>query len=104
MAAATAHCTASSSGSRNPRRPGTGRPHSVREVIDSVERVTGRPVSWTMAPRRAGDPAVLYAAPQKAQAELHWKPKFTEIDVIVRTAWDWRRAHPRGYRATSTHS
>ena len=43
-------------------------------------------------------------APQKAQAELHWKPKFTEIDVIVRTAWDWRRAHPRGYRATSTHS
>jgi len=83
---------------------GTGRPHSVREVIDSVERVTGRPVSRTIAPRRPGDPAVLYAAPQKAQAELHWKPKFTEIDVIVRTAWDWRRAHPRGYRATSTHS
>ena len=83
---------------------GTGRPHSVREVIDSVERVTERPVSRTIAPRRPGDPAVLYAAPQKAQAELHWKPKFTEIDVIVRTAWDWRRAHPRGYRATSTHS
>ena len=83
---------------------GTGRPHSVREVIDSVERVTGRPVSWTMAPRRAGDPAVLYAAPQKAQAELHWKPRFPEIDAIVRTAWTWRRAHPQGYRATSTHS
>ncbi len=83
---------------------GTGRPHSVREVIDSVERVTGRAVSWTMAPRRPGDPAVLYAAPQKAQSELHWKPRFSELDTIVRTAWDWRRAHPHGYRATTTHS
>ena len=83
---------------------GTGRPHSVREVIDSVERVTGRPVSWTMGPRRPGDPAVLYAAPQKAQADLHWKPRFSELDAIVRTAWDWRRAHPHGYQATTTHS
>jgi UDP-glucose-4-epimerase GalE len=83
---------------------GTGRPHSVREVIDTVERVTGRAVSWTVAPRRPGDPAVLYAAPQKAQAELHWKPRVSELDAIVRTAWDWRRAHPHGYRATTTHS
>ena len=83
---------------------GTGRPHSVREVIDSVERVTGNPVARTIAPRRPGDPAVLYAAPQKAQAELHWKPQFAELDSIVRTAWDWRRAHPHGYGATSTHS
>ena len=83
---------------------GTGRPHSVREVIDAVERVTGRPVPWTLAPRRAGDPAVLYAAPQKAQAELHWKPRFPDLDAIVRTAWAWHRAHPHGYRATSTHS
>ena len=44
---------------------GTGRPHSVREVIDAVERVTGRPVPWTLAPRRPGDPAVLYAAPRQ---------------------------------------
>ena len=80
---------------------GTGRPHSVREVIDSVERVTGRPVPWTLGPRRPGDPAVLYAAPQKAQAELHWKPRFAELDAIVRTAWDWHRAHPHGYRATT---
>jgi UDP-glucose-4-epimerase GalE len=83
---------------------GTGRPHSVREVIDSVERVTGQRVPWTLAARRPGDPAVLYAAPQKAQSELHWKPRLAELDVIVRTAWDWRRAHPHGYRATTTHS
>jgi UDP-glucose-4-epimerase GalE len=80
---------------------GTGRPHSVKEVIGAVEQVTGRKVPWTLAPRRPGDPAVLYAAPQKAQTELHWKPRFIEIDSIVRTAWDWHRTHPNGYRPTN---
>ncbi len=83
---------------------GTGRPHSVRDVISAVERITGRKVPWTLAPRRPGDPAILYAAPQKAQSELHWKPQFPELDAIVRTAWDWRRAHPHGYPPTTTHS
>ena len=76
---------------------GTGKPHSVREVITAVERVSGRPVPWTLAPRRPGDPAVLYAAPHKAQADLHWKPRFVDIDSIVSTAWTWHHAHPRGY-------
>ena len=76
---------------------GTGRPHSVREVIEAVERVTGRPVPWTLAPRRPGDPAVLYAAAQKAQAELRWTPRYADLDTIVRTAWDWHRTHPKGY-------
>jgi UDP-glucose-4-epimerase GalE len=79
---------------------GTGRPHSVREVIASVERVTGQPVARRQAPRRAGDPAVLYAAAQKAQSELHWRPQRTELDAIVGTAWAWYRAHPQGYRTT----
>ena len=76
---------------------GTGHPHSVREVIDAVGRILGRPVPWTLAPRRPGDPAVLYAAPQKAEAELHWKPRFADLDSIVRTAWEWHRTHPHGY-------
>jgi UDP-glucose-4-epimerase GalE len=76
---------------------GTGTPHSVREVIQAVERVTGRRVPWTLAPRRPGDPAVLCAAPGKAQAELGWTPRFGSLETIVRTAWDWHRAHPRGY-------
>jgi UDP-glucose 4-epimerase len=76
---------------------GTGTPHSVREVIETVERVTGRPVPWTLAPRRPGDPAILCAAPEKAQRELGWAPRFGSLDAIVRTAWDWHRAHPRGY-------
>jgi UDP-glucose-4-epimerase GalE len=76
---------------------GTGRPHSVREVIASVERVTGRRVPWTLGARRPGDPAVLYAAAHRAQQELHWTPRYADLDVIVRTAWEWRRAHPHGY-------
>jgi len=76
---------------------GTGRPHSVREVIDTVERVTGRRVPWTLAPRRPGDPAVLYASPHKAHAELHWTPRVADLETIVRTAWEWHRTHPHGY-------
>jgi UDP-glucose-4-epimerase GalE len=79
---------------------GTGRPHSVREVIATVERVTGHRVPWTLAPRRPGDPAVLYAAAKKAQTELGWTPKLAELDSIVRTAWEWHRAHPHGYSRT----
>ena len=76
---------------------GTGRPHSVREVIDTIERVTGRPVPWTLGPRRPGDAAVLYAAPHKAHAELHWTPQHAELEAIVGTAWNWHRTHPNGY-------
>jgi UDP-glucose-4-epimerase GalE len=78
---------------------GTGRPHSVKEVIDAVERVTGNKVPWTLAPRRAGDPAVLYAAPDKAQRELRWTPRFTDLDSIVRTAWNWHQRRPHGFAA-----
>jgi len=76
---------------------GTGHPHSVREVIDTVARVTGLAVPWSLAPRRAGDPAILFASPVKAQAELHWKPRFADLESIVRTAWEWHRMHPHGY-------
>jgi UDP-glucose-4-epimerase GalE len=76
---------------------GTGQPHSVKEVIDTVSRVTGRPVPWTLAPRRPGDPAVLYAAPAKARAGLQWTPTLADLETIVRTAWAWHERHPRGY-------
>jgi UDP-glucose-4-epimerase GalE len=78
---------------------GTGRPRSVREVIEAVERVGGRKVPVTLGPRRAGDPAILYAAPNKAQAALHWKPGFPDLESIVATAWQWHQSHPHGYQA-----
>jgi len=68
---------------------GTGRGTSVREVIESVERVSGKKVPWDAAPRRAGDPPYLVAAPGRAAAALGWRPKFTSIDDVVRTAWTW---------------
>jgi UDP-glucose 4-epimerase len=77
---------------------GTGRPHSVRQVIDVVSRVVGAPVRWTAAPRRPGDPAVLYAASHRLQSELGWQPKHLDLEAIVRDAWRWHQAHPLGYR------
>ncbi len=79
---------------------GTGTPQSVRAVIETVERVTGRRVPWTLGPRRSGDPAALYAAAEKARAELGWIPRFSDLEAIVRTAWAWHQSHPHGFRAT----
>jgi UDP-glucose-4-epimerase GalE len=76
---------------------GNGRPTSVLDVIRSVERVTGRAVSYEDAPRREGDPAILYASSARIKAELGWTPQYEDIDVIVETAWRWRAAHPDGY-------
>jgi UDP-glucose-4-epimerase GalE len=76
---------------------GTGRPHSVKDVIAAVEKVTGKKVPWTLGPRRDGDPAVLYAAPEKARSELHWTPRLPALEQIVGTAWNWHREHPHGY-------
>jgi len=78
---------------------GSGTPHSVKAVIDTVGRVVGKAVAWQPAPRRPGDPAVLYAAADRARNELGWRPQYTELEVIVRHAWQWHSSHPRGYRS-----
>lgn len=76
---------------------GNGDPFSVRDVIQSIERVGGRPVNWTRAARRAGDPAVLFASSARARTDLGWRPRYTRLDDIVQTAWAWRAARPAGY-------
>lgn len=76
---------------------GTGVPHSVRQVLDAVARVAGRRVPASVAPRRPGDPAVLYAANDKVRRELEWAPRYAGIDDSVETAWRWFDAHPDGY-------
>ncbi len=81
---------------------GNGRPTSVKEVIDSVGRVVGRKVPFTVGPRRPGDPAVLYASSARMRNDLHWRPELEEIDVIVETAWRWRESHPGGYGKRAT--
>jgi UDP-glucose 4-epimerase len=81
---------------------GTGRGHSVLEVIASVERVSGRRVPVRMAPRRPGDPPVLVAASDLIRRETAWAPRFADIDTIVGTALRWREARPAGYRSLLT--
>jgi UDP-glucose 4-epimerase len=70
---------------------GNGQGFSVREVIESARRVTGHPIPAEVQPRRPGDPAVLVASSEKAIGELGWKPKYTQLDEIVRTAWVWHQ-------------
>jgi len=76
---------------------GNGRPTSVRDVLASIERVTGRRVPFELGPRREGDPAALFASSDRIKRELSWRPVLEDLDVIVETAWRWREAHPRGY-------
>jgi len=71
---------------------GNGTGFSVLEVIEACRRVTGHPVPAQIAPRRAGDPSVLVAASDRAREELGWKPERTDLDGIVRDAWEFTRS------------
>lgn len=68
---------------------GTGCGYSVRQVIDTASRITGHSITSTVAPRRAGDPARLVAAADKARQCLSWVPRYSDLDTIVATAWRW---------------
>jgi UDP-glucose 4-epimerase len=95
---ADAHLLALSALGTEPERPaplicnfGNGKGFSVRDVIESARRVTGHPIPAEIHPRRPGDAAVLVASSQKAMHELGWRPRYTELDDIVRTAWVWHQ-------------
>ena len=81
---------------------GNGRPTSVRDVVKSVERVTGKQVPVQMGKRRAGDPPALFASSDRVKRELGWQPMLEDLDVIVETAWRWRASHPEGYASRSS--
>ncbi len=77
---------------------GNGQGYSVKEVIRAVEAVAGRPVPFSFGPRRAGDPAALVASSEAIRRETGWEPRFPRLEDIVRTAYEWRLAHPAGYQ------
>jgi UDP-glucose 4-epimerase len=77
---------------------GTGTGYSVRQVIDAVGRVAGKPVAAQVGPRRPGDPPQLVAAPAKAAEKLGFKTALG-LDAIVESAYRWRVDHPQGYRS-----
>jgi len=72
---------------------GNGQGFTVLEVIESVRRVTGKPIAVELCDRRPGDPAVLVASSEKIKTEFGWKPKFAELDTIIASAWSWHRKH-----------
>jgi UDP-glucose 4-epimerase len=76
---------------------GTGGGASVREVIDSCRKVTGRKIDIVEKPRRPGDPPRLIASSEKIKRELGWKPQFQSLDAIIESAWKWHQEFPNGY-------
>jgi UDP-glucose 4-epimerase len=78
---------------------GNGRGFSVRAVIEVARRITGHAIPAVETPRRPGDPAILVASSEKIRRELHWQPRFPDLETIVATAWEWHRQHPQGYRS-----
>jgi len=76
---------------------GTGGGASVREVIDSCRKITGRKIDIVEKPRRPGDPPRLIASSEKIKRELGWKPQFQSLDAIIESAWKWHQKFPGGY-------
>jgi len=81
---------------------GIGRGYSVREVIETVANVSGKPVPLKEGPRRAGDPPILVASSERIRRELGWRPRYHELRSIVETAWHWHQSHPKGYNDRTT--
>ena len=87
-----------------PQRPsfsayniGTGTSYSVRQICDAVEHEIGSKLAIKDAPRRTGDPAVLCASPKRLMQELGWRPRSSDLDTIIRSAWEWKQKNPQGY-------
>ena len=76
---------------------GNGTGYSNRQVIDAARRITGHAIPVQEAPRRPGDPAALVASTERARRELGWQPRFSSIDEIVASAWQWHQRFPNGY-------
>lgn len=76
---------------------GNGQGFSVRQIVDTVESISGKTIPVEEGPRRSGDPAVLVASSDRIKHDLGWEPRFPDIEQIVRDAWAWRAKHPNGY-------
>lgn len=78
---------------------GNGIGFSVREVIETAKKVTGKDIAAVESERRAGDPSRLVASSEKARRVLGWKPEHADLEEIIATAWRWHSTHPEGYGA-----
>lgn len=94
---ARAHILAVESSRQGIYNLGTGEGCSVREIIQTCGRISGRPIKAMEKPRRPGDPPRLVASASKVRSELGWKPQFPKIEDMVASAWEWHKKHPNGY-------
>ena len=94
---ARAHILALEKDVTGPFNLGTGTGFSVKQVVETCREVTGHPIPVALSPRRPGDPACLVAGAEQAKTVLGWKPRHADLRTIVQHAWNWHRAHPRGY-------
>jgi UDP-glucose 4-epimerase len=78
---------------------GSGDGYTVKEIVESVKRISGSNLNLRICARRPGDPAVLVASSKLAREELGWQPKYSELDSIIGSAWHWAKQHPQGYQS-----
>ncbi|KFN90441.1 UDP-glucose 4-epimerase [Tetragenococcus muriaticus PMC-11-5] len=77
---------------------GSNSGYSVKQMLEAARQVTNKEIPAQVAPRRAGDPATLVAASDKAKTILGWQPQYTNIKEIIETAWKWQINNPHGYQ------
>ena len=70
---------------------------SNKQILEAARKATGKEIPAEDAPRRAGDPSTLIAASDKARKVLGWKPQYDDVEEIIKTAWNWKTSHPKGY-------
>lgn len=76
---------------------GTGKGYSVKEIIEAVKKVSGVDFKVEIGERRPGDPDAVWADNTKIKKVLGWEPKYSDLETIVKTAWNWHKSHPQGY-------
>ncbi len=94
---AQAHILALAPGKQGFYNLGNGEGYSVRQVIETCARISGKSIPTVEKPRRPGDPPRLVASAGRAFNELGWKPQYPKLEDIVSTAWAWHQRHPQGY-------
>lgn len=76
---------------------GTGKGYSVKEIIEAIKKVSGVDFKVEIGERRPGDPDAVWADNTKIKKVLGWEPKYSDLETIVKTAWNWHKSHPSGF-------
>jgi len=78
---------------------GTGKGYSNKEIVEMVKKISGINFMVEFGPRRLGDPDAVYADNTKIKKALSWEPRYSDLETIIKTAWNWHKTHPNGYNS-----